>query len=414
MPTPFLTIPDPLSVTNADDSIIISGTCGEGAVTVSWTGDDAGNQFCNLGSFSATINKTVDGIFEFDFIATNSEMVSTSPVTFTWTRDTSAPTPVVITSPAVSPYYSSGNSVNYSGTCETGATVQVSGAQSQSTTCSNGTFSLTINDTSDGNHTLNFSQTDAQGNSSTSIQKIWTRDTIAPAAPSVTSPTTSPHTSGDSTLTLSGTCEPNATIQWSGAASGSTPCSGGTFSFSVNQTADGTYDLTLIQKDQALNTSASTTQTWIRDTSIPASVVIQVPSGSFAHTNASSQVISGTCITGYDVSLAGDILATEVSVPNSSLIQTCSGGIFSFTVNKSVDGIYAIQVSQENTTNGLSSPPVLVEWDRDTVAPNPVSILSPSTNPFLAPDPLLIEGNCEDGSTVLLAGDAVMSTVCVG
>jgi large repetitive protein len=409
-----MTLNAPTTVSNSASTVTVSGTCGEGAVTVSWTGDAAGNQFCNSGTFSADINKSVDGTYIFQFIATNSELVSTAPLAFTWTRDASAPAAPTVTSPAVSPFYSSAGSVTISGGCETGATVNLAGSDTQSVVCAASAYSFTISKASDALYNFNISQTDANNNASPSTQQSWRKDTVAPAAPVITGPGVSPYTSGDSAISIVGTCELNASLEWTGASSGSAACSGGSFSIPMAQSNDGTYALNLIQKDQALNASSAAPFTWVRDTSIPPSVIIQVPLGAYSNSNLSSQVVSGTCTTGYDVALAGDILATEVSNPNQSLLQTCTGGAFSFTINKTVDGIYAFEVTQENTSNNQVSAPALVEWERDSVAPAPVVILNPASNPFRAPDPLMIDGECEDGATVLLSGDDTQSTVCAG
>ena len=66
---------------------------------------------------------------------------------------------------------------------------------------------------------------------------------------------------------------------------------------------------------------------WVRDTAVPATPVISAPAGSAATSNASSLVISGSCVTGNSVNLAG----------SSTASATCASSAFSFTVNKSSD-----------------------------------------------------------------------------
>lgn len=89
------------------------------------------------------------------------------------------------TAPALSATSSSRNtntnSVSFSGSCEIGLAVLVTGAESATTSCVSGSWSYATSKTSDGLYNYTFTQTDAAGNAATTAT-TWRRDTVSPTA----------------------------------------------------------------------------------------------------------------------------------------------------------------------------------------------------------------------------------------
>lgn len=128
---------------------------------------------------------------------------------------------------------------------------------------------------------------------------------------------------------------------------------------------------------------------------------IALPALNPYYSRTSSVTITGTCMLGNTVYIQG---AAQDQVQ-------CTSSIFSFTVNKAVDGIYNYLITQENAKGQFSKPTGFV-WIRKTSVSQPI-ISDPVLNPFLSStSSLLIKGFCESGATISLTGDGVGSTVC--
>jgi hypothetical protein len=384
-----------------ESSLTISGTC-EPAAQVRLTGDDTQTVTCtNAGTFSVIVSKSVDASYVFQFKQLDLALNTSPTATFTWNRNSGVPAPV-ITNPSDSPVYSGLNSLTISGTCVTGNTIRMSGASTQNMVCAGSVFSFTVSSSVDGSSSYNLLQEDAMALTSPSTSQIWVRDTAAPSAPVIASPTANPYTSADSTFNLSGSCETGSTVALSGASTGSQICGSNAFSFPVSQSTDGTYDFVLKQTDLAGNISTNTNFRWIRDNSIPATPVIASPSTNPFYSNADNLAITGSCVTGNDVLLTGAITSA----------QTCSNSTFNFPVSETVDATYAFAVSQRNPNTMISSASAGATWIRDTVAPSSIALSSPSSSPTYSSSNLSLIGSCETGATVKLTGDDVQNAVC--
>lgn len=319
-------------------------------------------------------------------------------------EDTVAPLAPVVTSPGNNPLNSNSGTVTLSGSCETGALVQLAGATSASQTCAASAFSFSLSQSGDGNYSYTLAQTDVAGNTSATSSFQWNRDTVAPAAPTVTTPNINPYISSDTNMTISGACENGATVFLAGAVADSVACASGAYSFAFTKSMDGTYNFSLTQKDLAGNTSAAKTFQWVRDTGIPSTPVITTPNVATFYSNSSSLTISGTCTTGYTVLLSGDGSGSTV----------CAAGAFSFSVNNSADGTYNYSVLQKSLSNNASAA-ASVSWIRDTVAPAALVLSSPAASPVInSASTLTLAGSCETGATVYVSGSATTNAACSG
>jgi len=400
--SPAIAILEPAtsSITNSSSSITLQAICAPGAA-VAIEGDVVASEVTDpaatlqstcppSGLLSVSISKTQDGSYDLRLHQTTLQESSSS---FTWNRDATTPSAPVITS-HVSPVTTHSSSLLIVASCENDAAVAVSGADTQSATCVAGSVSFTLSPTSDGTYAYGLRQSDAAGNTSASTPLNWSRDTTAPAAPGITSPAVSPYTSGGPGLVIAGTCEPDATVNLSGSAILSAACSAaGTYSFNVNSiSSDGTYPFSVGQTDGAANPSATTSLSWVRNSSIPSSVVITQPASTPYSSSSDSLTLAGTCTTGYTVSLTG----------SDTRSTTCASGQFSFRFSATTDASRDYSVVQINALN-TSSTAVQQRWVRDTIPPAVPTITSPATLPFNSnQSALTLAGICEAGTSVRL------------
>ena len=408
VPAPTITSPATTPYYSAGNSITLSGGCVTGD-TVNLTGGSVQSMTCASSAYSFTIGKSSDATYVFSVTQTGTS--TSSAASQTWVRDTIVPSAVTVTTPASNPYISKNTVLTLSGACETGATVELTGADGQTTTCASSAYSFNVSKSTDASYNFSLRQLDPAGNASSSIARTWTLDTTAPSAPVVTNPNSNPFTSGDSNLIISGSCETGATVAMSGSSTGSMTCASSSFSFTVNKTTDATYNFTLAQTDTATNASASTTQQWVRDASIPPTPTItSVPTDPY-YSNGSSITLSGACVTGNTVDLGGDYVLSDITTPAGSDTLTCASSTYTFVIGKTTDGPYSFTITQTNGS-GASSSSVSQQWVRDTGVPAALVKLNPATSPYTAGGNLFVSGTCEAGIAVNLTGDSIQSMTC--
>lgn len=141
-----------------------------------------------------------DGVYRLCVIGKNS--VGTyqdvgSATSYTWELDQTIPAIPTVTTPVVGTNFNSSSDLSavvFSGTCETGATVTLSGmyfdlinTPSKNVTCSanNWAAAYNISTNPDGNYTLVVNQTDVAGNGSGVQSVALTKDTVAPSLSSI-------------------------------------------------------------------------------------------------------------------------------------------------------------------------------------------------------------------------------------
>jgi len=393
---------------SGDDTITISGDCESSGTMVTIAGAASETVICNQGSFSFSVSKSYNRAY--DFVLSQSDWAgnTSGETTFQWVRDNSIPeTPVRIT-PVASPHYTNDSTLLITGTCTNGFNVALSGADSQTSTCTGSSFSFSVSRTENQLYEFSVIQTSLARISSPPMQAAWVLDTIAPNAPTISIPSANPHTSAGSNLEISGECEDLAkvylteTTESANTAVANITCTASHYSFTVAKTADGIYSYGVVQVDRANNSSLSTSFTWIRDTSLPNTPIVASPNGNPYYSNSSSVVISGICDTGHLVYLGG---ADDQNVE-------CVNSGFSFTVTKNTDDHYAFNIKQVDMVTELESAQAPFNWVRDTLAPNAVTILNPSTTPYTSSGDLTISGQCEINASVSISGSATQSTTC--
>ncbi|RYF56045.1 MAG: hypothetical protein EOO39_37235, partial [Cytophagaceae bacterium] len=276
---PTLTLTSPAANFAAQTSITLAGACETGiSVVASGTGLSStyGSIPCNSGAYSQTVFfSSGDGAKAVTVTQTDTAGNST-PINRSFVRDTTAP--VLTQTSITSPSYNKVNTATFGGACEYSSSsplpIVVTGADSTSISCgSASTWSYTTQvQTIDASRNYTFTQTDAAGNQA-QISTTWIRDTVAPV---LTFTSSVNFVTSGSTVTFAGTCELGLTINVSGAQSGSAPCSGGTWTYATNLSADGNYSYTFSETDLASNTS-SLTGSWTRSTAGPVITITQNP-----------------------------------------------------------------------------------------------------------------------------------------
>jgi uncharacterized protein YegP (UPF0339 family) len=422
LPAPVISSPNHSPHRHKASTLTIIGTCTNG-YDVQLSGADTALTTCSNGAFSFNITKNTDGTFNFDVQHKSGSTLSPA-VSMTWIRDNNSPSAPAIVSPAITPFYSNTNSILITGTCEAGATVDMNGdVSTASTICSGaGDFSFTAAKTNDGTYNIAITQTDLSSNTSGPASLSWIRDTVNPAQLTLLTPAENPLTSNDPSITISGNCEPYATVTMSGASTGSTTCSAlGLFNFTSAKSTDGAYSYNLTQTDRASNASSALTFTWNKSSYIPTTPlidpVITVPVSNPYYSNTATISITASCTTGLTpqeavVNLSGDVTAAEVTSPAGNLSQPCTTSPVTFVVQKSTEQNFNFTITQTAPNNATTSGPGAIQWHRDTTAPSAPVITTPGSSPFTSSGNLAIIGNCEANATVSLSGDATASTTC--
>ena len=295
-PTPSVTTPSDTLYYSSSNVMTISGGCVDG-FEVGISGDIAApevsspmgslTQICATQGYSFVVTKSSDGDYKFGIDQTNPVSgLKSGQVSIWWHRDSVAPTPPSIVSHTITPYTSSGD-LTIQATCENSALVNVSGADVQSASCTGSLATFVVSRLTDGSHTFALSQKDQAGNLSSATSFTWIRDSSLPMTPTISSPALSPYTSNISTLTMSGYCTAGFIVTLGGSVTASEivspanslgqPCSGaGTFSFAIQKAVDGTYNLSIVQSNNGISSSAIE-KVWILDTTSPTVTITSTP-----------------------------------------------------------------------------------------------------------------------------------------
>jgi hypothetical protein len=409
--TPTITAPTAGTVTN-DPRPIISGTT-SASVTVDVRVD--GVVVCTTvssaaGAFSCTpAADLADGPRVLSATATNSNGTTPASASVSITVDTVAPAAPVVTAPA------NGGSTNdttpsYSGTAEANSTVtvRVDGVVVGSTTASGaGAWTFTpVAALGAGSHTVNATATDAAGNvSANSGTNTFTVDTVAPAAPVVTTPTNGSSTN-DTTPTYSGTAEANSTVtvRVDGVVVGSTTASGaGAWTFTpVAALGAGSHTVNASATDAAGNTSANSgTNTFTVDTVAPGAPNVTAPANA-GSTNDTTPTYSGTAEANSTVTVRVDGVVVGSTTANGA-------GAWTFTpVAALAAGSHTVNASATDAAGNTSANSGTNTFTVDTVAPAAPVVTAPANGGSSNDTTPTYSGTAEANSTVTVRVDGVV------
>ena len=252
-----ITAPAPNYVTQGWVTLV--GTC-ESNLTVTITGAVANTvtTACTNSQFSTNVLLS-NGDGAKNVIASQTDSVgNVGSDNRTFIRDYTAPV-IKITAPAVNTPTT--GALTLSGTCESGLQVEISGAVTGSTSCSNGMFASTVTLTgADGVKNIVVTQTDAVGNAGTD-NRNFVLDKTAPVITIV-----NPAKNAQVTVaaqTVNGTCETGLAVSITGniASPVNTACTNGSFTANVTLTPNlPNNDIKASQTDLVGNVGFDTTK----------------------------------------------------------------------------------------------------------------------------------------------------------
>lgn len=368
---PSIAITSPAANSYHQSSLTLAGTCETGA-EIEFSGNIPASFSitCSGGSFSQLVNlDNGDGTKTINIKHTDPAGNNTN-ISRDFIRDEVAPALALTTGD--NPGFTKNDTFTWSGTCEDNYLITVTGTESTSFACSNGTWSwTTAAQTIDGTYNYSLTQTDAAGNTSTPLGLSWERDGTAPpftiSSPvAVASGGTGNLTNNLSSLAFSGNCEGINTIVVSGETNATFSCSSSSWNWtSPVVSTDATRTYTFTQTDGAGNTSTVTLE-WTRDTTGPAfTVALQVKKN-----NDDSVAFGGNCEDG----LAIDIAGAEVSS------ATCTAGVWTWTAStQTTDATRNYDFSQTNAV--LNTTLVTGTWIRETDSPIVTALSTTATEP---------------------------------
>ncbi len=256
----------------------------------------------------------------------------------------------------------------------------------------------------DGSHTFQVRAKDAGNNvDATPASYTWTVDTTSPPAPVVITPANGSSTV-NTTPTITGTGEPNATItifiDGSSNATGTADGSGNWSIAVASALSNGSHTVRARATDVAGNTSPdSNTNTFIIDNTAPDTTITGNPS------NPSTTVTPSFTFTGNDGAGVGGI-TFECKVDAGAFIACTSP----FTTATLSDGSHTFQVRAKDALGNTDATPASYTWSVDSAAPD-TTILSTPSNPSTNTTPSFTFSS-EPGATFECKLDSGAFTAC--
>lgn len=181
--------------------------------------------------------------------------------------------------------------------------------------------------------------------------------------PTILLPAANPTYSKTNSVVISGACADGYTVFLKGAKDDSMPCSNSSYTFTFTANVDGVYSFLVSQLSPKQAQSKAISTVWIRKTSVsPPVLTSPVLNPFFSAQN--TLVVTGNCESGATVALSGDGADQTV----------CVNSTFTLNLPKSLDGDYALQVTQTDLATNTAS--VNLTWKKRALIVSPL-------NPFL-------------------------------
>ena len=331
------------------------------------------------GAWSFVTAPLPDGLHSFTATDTVSGVTSAASAVMNVTIDTVAPAAPTIASfstdsGAVGDHITNDATLTLTGTAEANATVKVyDGATLLGSAVANGSgaWSYTTAALANGAHSLTATATDAAANTSAASAALGvTIDTTAPSAPTIASFSTDSgavgdHITNDSTLTLTGTAEANATVKVFDGATllGSAVANGsGAWSYTTAALANGAHNLTATATDAAGNTGAASAAMSVTiDTTAPAAPTIasfSTDSGTVGDgiTNDTTLTLTGTAEANATVKVFDGATLLGSAVANGS-------GAWSYTTAALANGAHNLTATATDAAGNTGAASCGAERD---------------------------------------------------
>lgn len=321
--------------------LTVTGACNPGnTIKIDENGVNLASTVCGgANSYTLNVSKGSPGTYNLVVYQTDSVNFNISANRdFIWIFDNNPPANVTINSPTTSPITSSG-SLLLTGTCESYATVNLTGDDIQNQVCNDEHYGFEINEATSGTYNYSLTQTDLALNTSTATSQQWINEPSTLPTPTINTPPTSTFSSNSTNLILSGQCQNDLTVQLSGVLAAdvvlplnslTTKCVGSTYSFTIFKT-DGTYALSIYQTNGVIN-SDTVSRTWTKDTIEPNTTISTYPPNP-NYSNISNFTFTANESGTFECNLDGAIYTTCISPLSFSNL---SNGSHTLTV-RSID-----------------------------------------------------------------------------
>ena len=368
---PLVTLASPSDITTINVSAYtLVGTCSESNPVDVEVGGVSLQTSCVSGSWSVSddLSAVPDGTVSVIVSQTDSAGNQSAPISTSVTKDA---TPVVIipSLPTEGYYINIANegSFTISGSCTEDGDVVVSGAVTDTITCTGGTYTKGYSGVSlpQGDLAIYLDMVDDSGNAADQITINFKKDTVAPVF-DLQSITDGSYINQAASVGFSfaGNCsETGGSVVLTGSLSASFSCDGTSYSqaMDVSGLSDGAVTFTLSMTDVAGNSGTPITVNLVKDTVAP--VITQ------------TDFVSGTSISADQVTFGGvcdNTIAVNVVGTDSGSI-TCSGSTWSYTTaSQTTDNTYGYTFSQVDGAGNTTS--VVASWSRDYTAPTVDSV----------------------------------------
>lgn len=364
-PNILVTSPATTPYYHSGGSLVLSGSCEIGLpLEVKVNGGAGPVVSCSgTGTWTTSVNPAGEGTFIY-LLSQTDAAGNKGEAQFTLVNDSTPPALNFVGGVTAFSVTTAGNFYTFSGGCETSLSVKVTGQDSATTPCVNGSWSYkTAAQTSDGIYSYQFQQKDLAGNQST-ISGEWTRNTQGPVLTLDGSPAVR---TAETAHTFAGSCEAGTSISVSGAETTSLTCNSGTWSFTSASLAEGAHNYVFTQAN-ALSVSTSVSAQWIRDISAPTPELFEVVGGGpigmpyanlrFKATDAAG-IVTGFCVkVGSATAPAQDASCWEATssftTPASTVTVSSYSQLISFTA-----GTYNVYLWWRDDLGNISVATVL-------------------------------------------------------
>jgi hypothetical protein len=261
-----------------------------------------------------------------------------------------------------------------------------------------GAWSYSTAALSQGSHTV-MVFSDVNGSQSTQASSTFTVDTVAPAAPVITTPAAATTYTSDTTPTVAGTAEANSTVKvYDGATLVGTTTANGSGNWTVDTSAlaVGSHTITATATDAGNNVSAASgSKTIVIDTTTP-TVSLSTPANGATY---------GTTTPALSFTVTETNPGTTTCIIDGGAPVACTSGTNLAALSQ---GSHTIQVRHTDLAGNIGNSATNT-FTIDTAAPAAPVITTPATSPFSTNDTTpTVAGTAEANSTVKVYDGATL------